>query len=68
MEVAKIVIELLMEIGKVLIEAFSSNDPSKLRKVTDVLPQGHPLRSSAELVRQRSVASAEFSDLASRQK
>lgn len=67
-EVAKIIIELLMEIGKVLMEAFSSNDPSKLMKVTDILPQGHALRSRAELVRQRSIAATEFSDLDPRQK
>jgi len=62
MEVAKTIVELLAEIGRVLVEAFSCDDPSKLRKVTDILPVGSQLKSKAELVHQREIAVRQFTD------
>jgi len=52
-EGTKEIIELAMtagiEIAKMVIDAFLERDPKKLKKVTDVFPRGHALKSRLAL-------------------
>ncbi len=52
MSTTRFIIEALAELGKMLMEALESDDPSKLRKVVDIFPPGHVLRTTAERVYQ----------------
>lgn len=66
MEIAKMIVEILSEIMKALVDAFSSDDPSKLRKVTDILPVGSQLKSRAELLHQEEIARRQFNSIVHR--
>lgn len=54
-ETVGIAAELIGEIGKVIVTALQSDDPRDLKKVTDVLPEGHPLRLSAKLAHEEEI-------------
>lgn len=43
--VIPVAIELGAEIAKLVIDAIANNDPATMKKVTDILPRGHKLRS-----------------------
>jgi len=44
-----VISELLAIIGRMILEAFNTQDPSKLRKITDILPDEGTLKSRAAL-------------------
>jgi len=56
MEIAKIVAQLVAALTEVVIEAvqaYAAGDPSKLKKVTDILPAGQQLKSEQTLALER---------------
>jgi hypothetical protein len=40
-----VAVEVAAEIAKLVIEAIANDDPATLKKVQDILPRGHKLRS-----------------------
>jgi len=45
MSAASVAIEVGSEIGKLILQAIASNDVATLKKVSDIFPRGHKLRS-----------------------
>jgi hypothetical protein len=52
--------ELVVEIVKLIMSAVNAEDPATLRKVGDVLPVGHALRSRLALLEAESKAEKEL--------
>ena len=48
--------ELVSALVKLIMQAIAERDPSKLRRVTDVLEPGHPLRSRIALLEAQAAA------------
>ena len=59
-DIAGVGLELLREIGKLILDAIASKDPATLKKVGDVLPKGSPLRSRLALLVERKKAEDEL--------
>ena len=55
-ELVTVGVELLAAVARLIMDAVSERDPSKLRRVTDVLEAGHPLRSRIALLEAKAAA------------
>ncbi len=55
-DIAAIGIDLLAEVGRLILGAIDAKDSATLRRVADVLPADHGLRSRAALVEARAAA------------
>lgn len=55
-DIASIGIDLLAEVGRLILGAITDEDPATLRRVADVLPADHGLRSRAAMAEARSAA------------
>ena len=55
-ELVTVGVELLAAVARLVMDAIDQRDPSKLRKVTDVLEAGHPLRSRIALLEAQAAA------------
>ncbi|MFA5153223.1 MAG: hypothetical protein WC554_11730 [Clostridia bacterium] len=55
-ELVTVGVELLAAVARLIMDAVSERDPSKLRRVTDVLEPGHPLRSRIALLEAQAAA------------
>jgi hypothetical protein len=55
-ELVTVGVELLAAVARLVMDAIDQRDPSKLRKVTDVLEAGHPLRSRIALLEAKAAA------------
>lgn len=56
LEAASVAAELGAAVLKLILEAFAQGDPKKLKRVTDILPRGHELKSKAALALEREIA------------
>jgi hypothetical protein len=61
-ELVSIGIELIGELAKLIMEAVAANDPSKLRKVTDVLPVGHALHARIVVAESKILAAKDLAE------
>jgi hypothetical protein len=55
-EAASVALSIGAEIVKLILAAFAEGDPKKLKRVTDILPRGHELKSQAALVLEMEIA------------
>jgi len=55
-EAASVALSIGAEIVKLVLAALAEGDPKKLKRVTDVLAKGHPLKSEAALALEREIA------------
>lgn len=60
-KIVDVALELGAAITKVALEALRNGDPEAMKKVTDVLPPGHELRSKATLAVEESKTRRAFS-------
>ncbi len=56
LEAASAALSLGAEIVKFILAALAEGDPKKLKKVTDILPTGHPLKSEIALALEKDIA------------
>lgn len=59
-ELVTVGVELLAAVARLIMDAVAERDPSKLRRVTDVLEAGHPLRSRVAFLEAQAQAEREL--------
>ena len=59
-ELITVGVDLLAAIARLIMDAVAARDPSTLRKVGDVLPAGHVLKSRLALIEAKAAAEAEL--------
>lgn len=59
-ELVDVGVELIAALVRLIMDAVAARDPARLRRVTDVLEAGHPLRSRVAMLEARAEAEREL--------